>query len=127
MCGIVGIAAFGSEPSPTTDQIQRMCDRLIHRGPDEQGLEVQGRVGIGMRRLSIIDLVGGSQPIYNEDRSVRTVYNGEIYNFRELRTDLEARGHRFRTRTDTEVIVHGYEEYGSRLPSEGLSAGIIHT
>ena len=128
MCGIVGVAAFGAQQYPTVEQLKRMCDSLIHRGPDEEGLEVKDGVGIGIRRLSIIDLVGGSQPICNEDRSVRTVFNGEIYNFRELRRDLEGRGHRFRTQTDTEVIVHGYEEYGTRLPLylNGMFAFAVH-
>lgn len=89
-----------------------MCERIIHRGPDEDGFHVEDNFGVGMRRLSIIDLKGGSQPIFNEDRSVCTVQNGEIYNFRQLRANLEERGHRFRTSCDTEVIVHLYEEYG---------------
>ncbi len=128
MCGIVGVAAFGAQQYPTVEQLKRMCDSLIHRGPDEEGLEVKDGVGIGIRRLSIIDLVRGSQPICNEDRSVRTVFNGEIYNFRELRRDLEGRGHQFRTQTDTEVIVHGYEEYGNRLPLylNGMFAFAVH-
>ena len=128
MCGIVGVAAFGAQQYPTVEQLKRMCDSLIHRGPDEEGLEVKDGVGIGIRRLSIIDLVRGSQPICNEDRSVRTVFNGEIYNFRELRRDLEGRGHQFRTQTDTEVIVHGYEEYGTRLPLylNGMFAFAVH-
>jgi asparagine synthase (glutamine-hydrolysing) len=105
-----------------------MCDTLVHRGPDDQGIDVAAGVGIGMRRLSIIDLSGGHQPIFNEDRTVRTVFNGEIYNFRELREQLETRGHRFATASDTEVLVHGYEEWGSELPSRlnGMFAFAIH-
>jgi asparagine synthase (glutamine-hydrolysing) len=89
-----------------------MCDTLVHRGPDDEGWLRDGRVGLGMRRLSIIDLAGGRQPIANEDGTIVTVFNGEIYNFRELRSVLEAAGHVFRTRSDTEVIVHGYEQWG---------------
>ena len=92
--------------------IDRMCQRIVHRGPDDQGIFVSGPIGLGMRRLSIIDLVTGSQPIFNEDRTICTVFNGEIYNFQELRADLIKRGHRFATEGDTEVIVHLYEEYG---------------
>jgi asparagine synthase (glutamine-hydrolysing) len=90
-----------------------MTDTLVHRGPDDEGIHAHDRVGLGMRRLSIIDLSGGSQPIYNEDGTIAVVFNGEIYNFLELRRDLESRGHQFRTHSDTEVIVHLYEEMGS--------------
>jgi asparagine synthase (glutamine-hydrolysing) len=90
-----------------------MLERIVHRGPDDAGVHVGDGVAIGMRRLSIIDVAGGHQPIANEDGSVLTVFNGEIYNFRELRLELERAGHQFRTRTDTEVIVHGYEEWGT--------------
>jgi len=90
-----------------------MINTIVHRGPDDEGIHVQGNVGLGMRRLSIIDLSGGRQPIYNEDRSVCIVFNGEIYNFPELRKELEGRGHRFYTHSDTEAIVHLYEEMGA--------------
>jgi len=112
MCGIAGIA--DSAPS-AVDQptIHRMCQTIVHRGPDDEGILVKGGVGLGMRRLSIIDLPGGHQPVFNEDRSVWIVFNGEIYNFPELRRELESRGHRFYTHTDTEVIVHLYEDYGA--------------
>lgn len=93
--------------------ISRMCRTIAHRGPDDEGIHVAGRVGLGMRRLSIIDLPTGRQPIHNEDRSVWIVFNGEIYNFPELRARLESRGHRFYTNSDTEVIVHLYEDHGS--------------
>jgi len=92
--------------------LQRMNAQLMHRGPDGEGSFWSEDVGLAMRRLAIIDLNSGDQPIFNEDRSICVVYNGEIYNFLELRTELEARGHHFATQSDTEVIVHAYEEYG---------------
>jgi asparagine synthase (glutamine-hydrolysing) len=97
----------------TSEQVRRMTNTIVHRGPDDEGIHVRGNVGLGMRRLSIIDLSGGQQPIYNEDRTVAVVFNGEIYNFQELRLELEKRGHEFRTHSDTEVIVHLYEEMGA--------------
>lgn len=116
MCGIVGIA--GSAGRPVDDAVLRsMNDALWHRGPDDDGFLVRDRVGLGMRRLSIIDVAGGRQPIHNEDKSVWAVFNGEIYNYAELRDDLQRRGHHFYTRSDTETIVHLYEEYGD----EGVS------
>lgn len=107
MCGIAGIYGVSDKPL-----LKRMCDVIEHRGPDDSGYYVDDAVSIGMRRLSIIDLAGGRQPIFNEDGSIVVVFNGEIYNFRELRYDLEQMGHRFATDSDTEVIVHAYEEYG---------------
>jgi asparagine synthase (glutamine-hydrolysing) len=112
VCGIAGIAGQRGDVISAGD-LRRMCETIVHRGPDEEGIRVQGHVGLGMRRLRIIDLSGGQQPIYNEDRSVWVVFNGEIYNFLALRRELEGRGHRFYSRTDTEVIVHLYEEMGS--------------
>ena len=112
MCGICGVCLTRSEQPAQRNLVQEMCDAIVHRGPDDQGLHVEGSVGIGMRRLSIIDLDGGTQPIYNEDRSVVVVFNGEIYNFKELRKELIEKGHQFQTSSDTEVIVHAYEEYG---------------
>ncbi len=112
MCGIAGIAAIGEAPLPDKRIAEAMCDRIVHRGPDDHGVYEAPRVQIGMRRLSIIDLATGHQPIHNEDRSIWIVFNGEIYNFKDLRTDLEGRGHVFHTNTDTECIVHAYEEYG---------------
>jgi len=112
MCGIAGIVAFGGAP-PTRQELERMCAALVHRGPDGAGYLCDGQVGLGMRRLSIIDVEGGGQPIYNEDGTVAVVFNGEIYNFRELRKRLESRGHRFRTASDTEVIVHLWEQEGT--------------
>ncbi len=112
MCGICGAYYFHSQKPVGEDLIDGMCRQIIHRGPDDQGTFVEGALGLGMRRLSIIDLVTGSQPIFNEDQTICTVFNGEIYNFQELRSDLIQRGHRFATEGDTEVIVHLYEEYG---------------
>ena len=89
-----------------------MCDAILHRGPDSEGMLCRDGLAIGMRRLRIIDLEGGEQPIYNEDGTVAVTYNGEIYNHDELRAELQSRGHRFQTRSDTEMLVHAYEEYG---------------
>ncbi len=112
MCGIAGILSFEERPVAPA-RVRAMTDALVHRGPDDEGLFFGPGVGLGMRRLSIIDLATGRQPIGNEDGTVEVVLNGEIYNFRELRRRLEARGHVFRTATDTEVIVHLYEEEGA--------------
>lgn len=112
MCGIAGTVGRQDELVDASE-IRRMCQTIVHRGPDDEGIYAMGPVGLGMRRLSIIDLAGGRQPIHNEDKSVWVVFNGEIYNFPELRRELEGRGHRFYTHTDTEVIVHLYEEMGS--------------
>jgi len=112
MCGINGRFNFDGRPV-RADEIAAMRDVLYHRGPDDAGLYVRGSVGLGHRRLSIIDLSGGHQPLANEDGSITVVYNGEIYNFKELRDELLARGHFFKTRSDTEVIVHMYEEAGA--------------
>ena len=111
MCGICGV--IGIQTSELAEQItRRMMGAITHRGPDEDGLLVAPSAALGMRRLSIIDLPGGHQPVFNESRNVAVVFNGEIYNFRQLRKTLEARGHVFRTVSDTEVIVHAYEEWG---------------
>jgi asparagine synthase (glutamine-hydrolysing) len=114
MCGIAGIYQFSGGGLIATDDIRRMCQVLEHRGPDDEGIYIHATAGIGMRRLSIIDLQSGHQPIANEDESIWVVFNGEIYNHRELRCELEAMGHRFRTQSDTEAIVHAYEEFGDR-------------
>ncbi len=111
MCGIAGIASQ-SAPLPNVAIADAMCRLISHRGPDDQGIYANTHAQIGMRRLAIIDLAGGHQPIHNEDRSVWIVFNGEIYNFKLLRATLERCGHRFYTNTDTECIVHAYEEYG---------------
>src|SRR5467141_2276110 len=111
MCGICGVIGF--ERTNQAEAItRRMMEALRHRGPDEDGLLVAPSVALGVRRLSIIDLPGGHQPVFNEDNNLAVVFNGEIYNFRQLRGTLEGRGHAFRTRSDTEVIVHAYEEWG---------------
>ncbi|HEY0417220.1 MAG TPA: asparagine synthase (glutamine-hydrolyzing) [Gaiellaceae bacterium] len=113
MCGICGIA---SARGPLDEErLRRMAETLRHRGPDSEGMHVTERVGIAARRLAIIDLTGGDQPIANEDGTVVVVQNGEIYNYRELMHELERAGHRFRTRCDTEVLVHGFEQWGARL------------
>ena len=112
MCGIAGIVAAKQDLQVGAEEIGRMCQTIVHRGPDDEGIFAKGSVGMGMRRLSIIDLSGGRQPIHNEDRSIWIVFNGEIYNFLELRDEVEKRGHRFYTHSDTEVIVHLYEELG---------------
>jgi asparagine synthase (glutamine-hydrolysing) len=117
MCGIAGVVSGSERGSDIGAIVRRMCAAIRHRGPDEDGFFDAAGVSIGMRRLSIIDIDGGSQPISNEDGSVHVVFNGEIYNYRELRAGLERKGHRFATHTDTEVLVHLYEEYGHRLAS----------
>lgn len=124
MCGICGIIRKGDNK----DIIQKMNDRIMHRGPDGEGYYIDGDVAFGHRRLSIIDLSTGDQPIYNEDNSVVTVYNGEIYNYLELRSELESLGHEFKTKSDTEVLVHGYEEWHTDLPKHlrGMFAFAIH-
>ena len=112
MCGISGKIYFDPQRKMERDIIMNMSQKMVHRGPDDLGLYVNGCVGLGHNRLSIIDLDTGKQPISNEDSTIWIVFNGEIYNFKELRTRLLAKGHVFRTKTDTEVIVHLYEEYG---------------
>ena len=113
MCGITGfINANGA--SADRSILERMNAAIIHRGPDEDGFYIKDNVGLAMRRLAIIDLAGGQQPIYNEDRTKSIVYNGEIYNFQELRDDLERRGHKFYTHSDTETIIHLYDEFGEK-------------
>src|ERR1043165_9985482 len=115
MCGITGFVDQNPtlEPDARASVLDRMCRAIRHRGPDDQGAVVKDNVALGMRRLSIIDLAGGHQPISGEDGAVTIVFNGEIYNYRELQPELERRGHRFRTNSDTEVIVHAYEEKGA--------------
>lgn len=124
MCGICGIIRKGDNK----DIIKKMNDRIMHRGPDGEGYYIDGDIAFGHRRLSIIDLSTGDQPIYNEDNSVVTVYNGEIYNYVELRSELESLGHEFKTKSDTEVLVHGYEEWHTDLPKHlrGMFAFAIH-
>jgi asparagine synthase (glutamine-hydrolysing) len=113
MCGIAGAVSATRESDISEALVRHMCDQIIYRGPDDEGIYVADGAGLGMRRLSIIDVSGGHQPVFNEDRSAWIVFNGEIYNFPELRPELEKRGHHFSTRTDTEVIIHLYEEMGA--------------
>ncbi len=120
MCGIYGILNFDETPVDR-EVLRRMGDVLKHRGPDDEGIYISNvksktskvNMGLGHRRLAIIDLVTGHQPMHNEDKRVWIVFNGEIYNFKDLRQDLEKRGHRFCSESDTEVIVHLYEDYGT--------------
>lgn len=112
MCGICGQFDFFGRNSIASDDVGQMTDALVHRGPDDEGFYVDRNIGLGFRRLSIIDLQGGHQPMTNSDESAWVVFNGEIYNFRSVREELEKRGYKFRTNSDTEVIVHGYKEWG---------------
>lgn len=114
MCGITGFISKDKDSpvEPRAALLDRMCASIVYRGPDEQGTVVRGRAALGMRRLSIIDIKSGQQPIYNEDGNLAIVFNGEIYNFQDIRAELESLGHRFKTKSDTEAIVHAYEEFG---------------
>ena len=112
MCGICGVMYRKKDHPVEFSDIKKMCDVIEHRGPDDEGQYVDQNIGIGMRRLSIIDLSTGHQPIFNEDKSVAIVFNGEIYNHDDLRKELISKGHIFSTKTDTEAIVHAYEEWG---------------
>src|SRR5690242_16886782 len=115
MCGIAGRANLDPRTAPPEgggELLRSMCDRMHHRGPDSEGYLLDDGIALGMRRLAIIDLLTGEQPVFNQDRSVAVVLNGEIYNYREIRADLEKRGHRFHTESDTEVLPHLYDEYG---------------
>jgi asparagine synthase (glutamine-hydrolysing) len=112
MCGIAGVVKFATNAEVDGAVLRRMCAAMVHRGPDDEGVYLGGRVGLGVRRLSVIDLVTGHQPISNEDGTVWIVFNGEIYNHATLRERLRARGHRYATQSDTETIIHAYEEYG---------------
>lgn len=120
MCGIAGFVKL-NPTARVSFEWTRMVDALAHRGPDDDGFYADEHVGIGMRRLAIIDVAGGSQPIANERGNIHVVYNGEIYNYRALRAELETRGHHFKTQSDTETIAHGYEEWGLKI-SEKLRA-----
>src|SRR5678815_3195034 len=111
MCGIAGMVSAGDETPPRA-LVQRMCDAIRHRGPAGEGIFVDHGIGLGMRRLAIIDLTTGDQPVTNADGRIKAVFNGEIYNYRELRAGLEQRGHVFRSQGDSEVIPHLYERHG---------------
>ena len=113
MCGLVGIFDSVAQREPEHGLLSRMNETLFHRGPDGEGQFVAPGVGLAHRRLSIIDLEGGHQPMFNQEGSVGVIYNGEIYNFQELAKELTQLGHRFRTRSDTEVIVHAWEQWGA--------------
>ncbi|WP_319549712.1 asparagine synthase (glutamine-hydrolyzing) [Desulfogranum marinum] len=129
MCGIAGFVRFcGENKTSDTNCLEEMVQTLYHRGPDEKGLAIHHGVAMGMRRLAIIDLSGGTQPIYNEDKSIWTVFNGEIYNFPQLKKELQQYGHIFRTDSDTEVIVHGYEQWGADFVKRlnGMFAIALH-
>ena len=112
MCGICGQYNFVTEAPVLRRTVEAMTDTIVHRGPDDEGYYINGPVGLGFRRLSILDLAGGHQPMSDPDQSVWVVFNGEIYNFPELRRELECYGHVFRTTCDTEVIVNGYKQWG---------------
>jgi len=128
MCGIAGVVPLNGGAAAEGAQLAAMCSTIVHRGPDDEGCDIREGIAIGMRRLSIIDVAGGHQPIFNEDRTVRVVYNGEIYNFRELRAELVAAGHRFTTASDTEVLVHLWEEHGTGFAARlnGMFAIALH-
>ena len=115
MCGICGQFNFGNQERVFEERVRQMAASIVHRGPDDEGFFFDGNLGLGFRRLSIIDLSGGHQPMSDVEESVWVVFNGEIYNYLELRAELEAKGHKFRTRSDTEVIVHGYKEWGTAV------------
>src|SRR5437899_9291900 len=127
MCGIAGIVYRERERPVSESRVRRMCAALRHRGPDDEGFYVHGPVGLGMRRLSIIDLSGGQQPSLHEDASKLLVFNGEIYNYQDLRRGLVARGHTIRARSDTETVLHLYEELGAGCvtPLRGMFAFAI--
>ena len=112
MCGICGVYNAHSGESVSGEMLERMIGSISHRGPDDSGAYLDGPVGLGFARLSIIDLSGGHQPMSNETGDVWLVFNGEIWNYKELRKELIEKGHLFRTNSDTETIVHAYEEYG---------------
>jgi len=127
MCGIAGIVKLDQRGTVDATRLTRMRDTLQHRGPDDAGLLILGPVGLGHRRLAIVDVGGGHQPMANEDQTVWIIFNGEIYNHATLRAGLEAKGHRYRTRSDTETILHLYEEEGDRCVErlEGMFAFAI--
>src|SRR6516165_9833974 len=115
MCGICGQFNFIRHEPVNPDTIQRMTQTIVHRGPDDEGYFLSGSVGLGFRRLSIIDLAGGHQPMSDAEETVWVIFNGEIYNYKELQTELRSKGHQFRTNSDTEVIIHGYKEWGTEV------------
>ena len=114
MCGISGILNIQNDKPVLADDIRKMNDLMIHRGPEAEGVFVDENIGLGHRRLKIIDIEGGVQPMHSEDQSITVVFNGEIYNFKEIKSDLEAKGHKFKSHSDTEVIIYAYLEYGEK-------------
>ena len=112
MCGFCG---FTGELADREQVIREMAERITHRGPDSEGIYCGDGMTMGFRRLSIIDLEAGNQPLYNEDKTLVLMFNGEIYNYQDIKKDLLAAGHVFKTATDSEVLLHGYEEYGTGL------------
>src|SRR5690349_14687237 len=114
MCGIAGLLHFDARPVEHA-KLRAMVAAIAHRGPDAEGVWTERGIGLAHRRLSIIDLAGGNQPLGNEDGQIQVVFNGELYNYRQLKDQLEAKGHRFETRSDTEVLVHLYEELGDDM------------
>ena len=123
MCGIVGVCVTDERDIRGT--LERMTATIVHRGPDDDGFFYDRGVGIGMRRLSIIDLPGGHQPISNEDGSRWIVFNGEIYNYQSLRPALVEAGHRFRTHSDTETIIHAFEQFGGGVYESRCEDGVL--
>ena len=115
MCGICGQFNFGNQAPVRRADIEAMTRSIVHRGPDDEGYFVAGPLGFGFRRLSIIDLAGGHQPMSDQEESVWVIFNGEIYNFPELKRELQSHGHVFRTNSDTEVIIHGYKQWGDEV------------
>ncbi|PYK77845.1 MAG: asparagine synthase (glutamine-hydrolyzing) [Verrucomicrobia bacterium] len=115
MCGICGQFNFARTEPVEPETIRRMTGTIVHRGPDDEGYFISGPIGLGFRRLSIIDLAGGHQPMSDAEETVWVIFNGEIYNYRELRPELRSKGHQFRTNSDTEVIIHGYKEWGAEV------------
>ena len=128
MCGIAGYFGHPDPSIPRRATVARMVGAIAHRGPDDRGVFVDDNVGLGHARLSIIDVASGAQPMANADGTVHVAFNGEIFNYVELRADLIARGHRFRTESDTEVILHAYEEFGTACVDrlEGMFAFAIY-
>ena len=127
MCGFCGFVD-NRKTKEKKQIIKKMADRIIHRGPDSDGYYCDNTVGLGFRRLAIIDLKGGDQPLYNETKTKLVFFNGEIYNYQSIREDLIKKGHTFKTNSDTEVLVHGFEEYGTKLfpKLRGMFAFILY-
>src|ERR1700747_2585348 len=115
MCGIAGQFNLQRHQPVEREMIVRMARSIAHRGPDDEGFFIAGSVGLGFRRLSIIDLAGGHQPMSDANETVWIIFNGEIYNYKELRAELQSKGHQFKTSSDTEVIIHGYKQWGSEV------------